>query len=155
PGSPAAFAGFLPGDLITEVDGHAKPSSAESLLDVLKESLEAGKPLDVRVKRAEASVMLTVTPVTAASNRARMVYSQAINALATGSTVEVNLGMLEFCENDTELAFVFAHELAHNALRHHRDFVFNYLLGTAGDLALLALSVPSANVLGLTALHWP
>lgn len=154
PGSPAEVAGFQRGDCIVRIGSHP-PSDPDPLIDRLRQSLCVDEALEVLVARDGAMRTLTVTPTPIARYETRLAYSQAINARATGDAIEINLAMLRFCENETELAFIYAHELAHNALRHHRDYVINYLLGTAVDIALLTLKVPSANVIGATALHRP
>jgi len=155
PGSPAEQAGLEVGDLITHVNGQSLEAAPSPTIEVLRKALTENKPLKIRILRDGTLHEFTTMPVDLAHYRQRLVYSQGINARATGKTIEINLGMLDFCENDTELAFVFAHELAHNALRHHRDFVFNYLMGTAVDIALLTLPLPTVNTVGLIALKRP
>lgn len=59
PGEPAAEAGLLPGDLVTQVNGRSIESSG-MLLRAIQSS--GGKPLQLAVKRAQHSVDLTVRP---------------------------------------------------------------------------------------------
>ncbi|RYD54489.1 MAG: peptidase M48 Ste24p [Sphingobacteriales bacterium] len=50
--------------------------------------------------------------------------SSAVNAYSTGSDVLiVNLGLVTFANTREELAFVLAHELSHNMLRHSDNFM--------------------------------
>ena len=60
PGSPAAVAGFLPGDLIRSVNGRAVDEGADVTEIVM---LSAGDPLRFTVDRAGREVVLTATPV--------------------------------------------------------------------------------------------
>lgn len=60
PGSPAAAAGFLPGDLIRSINGRAVDEGADVTEVVM---LSAGDPLRFIVDRAGREVQLTATPV--------------------------------------------------------------------------------------------
>jgi regulator of sigma E protease len=60
PGSPAAAAGFLPGDLIRSINGRAVDEGADVTEVVM---LSAGDPLRFTVDRAGREVQLTATPV--------------------------------------------------------------------------------------------
>jgi Zn-dependent protease with chaperone function len=153
PGSPAEQAGLAVGDEIIAVGGE-ELSDARKPLEVLRKQLVVEEPVPFRLRREGTEITRTVRPAALAPYRIQLVYDPSINARATGQTIELNLGMLQFCENDAELAFVFAHELAHNALRHQRETILNYLMGTAVDVALLAAAIPSANTVGLTAAYY-
>ncbi|KAK0358163.1 hypothetical protein LTR94_036528, partial [Friedmanniomyces endolithicus] len=59
PGSPAAAAGFQPGDLITAVDGRRIEDSSEVTRAVM---LSSGDPLRFTVERNGAPVELVATP---------------------------------------------------------------------------------------------
>jgi regulator of sigma E protease len=59
-GSPAAAAGFRPGDLITEVDGRVIGDAGEVTRKV---SLSSGDPVRFTVERAGAEIQLVATPV--------------------------------------------------------------------------------------------
>ncbi len=59
PGSPAAVAGFKPGDLIVSIDGR-KIRSFTEVQDIIRGS--AGVPVDITVKRDGKSLPLKVTP---------------------------------------------------------------------------------------------
>lgn len=152
PGSPAAEAGLLPGDRLLAVDDQTL--DAADPLAQLRRALKTDTPVRLTLERDGTALTVTATPIALAPFRLELAYLAEVNALATGTTIRLNLGMLEFCQNETELAFVFAHELAHNLLRHQREVILNYLLGTAADLTLLAFSLPSTNTIGLTAAYW-
>lgn len=152
PGSPAEGAGLAIGDCLLAA-GSTNLETAADALHSLREALQAEPPIELRVRRGEREFTVTVEPVPLPPYRLALTYAPEVNAVATGSSIQINLGMVEFCEKEAELAFVFAHELAHNLLRHQRETALNYLLGTVADLTLIALHIPSANTLGLTAAY--
>jgi regulator of sigma E protease len=59
-GSPAAVAGFRPGDLITEIDGKAIRDQSDVTRKV---NLSSGDPVDFTVERAGAPLHITATPL--------------------------------------------------------------------------------------------
>lgn len=54
-------------------------------------------------------------------------YSSAINAYATGFSIIVTTGMMDFASDD-ELALVIGHELAHNTQSHIRKIIQNRIM---------------------------
>jgi regulator of sigma E protease len=60
PGSPAAVAGFRPGDLITRINGREIADAGEVTRKV---SLSAGDPVRFTVERDQAEVVIVATPV--------------------------------------------------------------------------------------------
>ncbi len=51
--------------------------------------------------------------------RAYFVYNHIPNACSTGEgSIFINLGLLEILDNESELAFILAHEIAHQSQRH-------------------------------------
>jgi predicted Zn-dependent protease len=54
--------------------------------------------------------------------------ASGINACTVGGgQIYVNRGMIEFCGNEAELAYVVAHEIAHDALRHMPKTISRWL----------------------------
>ena len=64
---------------------------------------------------------------------------QGLNAHADGQNVVIYPGMIDFARNDSQLAFVIAHEFAHNIMGHQRALMQNVtigaLIGLAADIA--------------------
>lgn len=60
-----------------------------------------------------------------------------LNAHADGTNVVINPGMVDFATNDTHLAFVIAHEFAHNIMAHiaaqQKNVAIGGIIGTLGD----------------------
>lgn len=64
---------------------------------------------------------------------------QGLNAHADGQNVVIYPAMIDFARNDSQLAFVIAHEFAHNIMGHlnalKRNVTIGALLGMAVDIA--------------------
>lgn len=110
-----------PGDIITRVNRNPLPRGKRSL-NVLARALENNtnlSPMTLNVKRAGETVQIRVTPKQACSYNVYLVQdSHRINAYTDGQNIFVTAGMMRFIEDDTELATVLGHELAHNTMAH-------------------------------------
>lgn len=64
-----------------------------------------------------------------------------LNAFTCGGKIFVTKKMYHFCQNDSELAAIIGHEIAHNELKHIRDNISRYKtansLGNTGAVAAL------------------
>ena len=132
PGSPAAMAGLVAGDVLLSVDGEPfeAPTRIAAKRDPrtwrpLAEADEA--KLDSRLRRGPAALLIlragaehriALDSLPACLGRVRLARSSQTNAFATGRSVVVTTAMLAFLRSDDELAVVLGHELAHNILRH-------------------------------------
>lgn len=75
---------------------------------------------------------------------------KGVNAYADGKNVVVTAAMMEFARNDTHLALVVAHEMAHNIMEHPQGLGTNVLLGTLlGTAADIAAATQGADTQGL------
>ncbi len=92
--SPAETAGFLKGDLITDIDGQ-KISRWSEIKDLVKD--KAGIPLDFIVQRNDSEVRLTVTPEeTVVENEfGESIKSSLIGIVASGRPGSIKLGPLK------------------------------------------------------------
>lgn len=71
------------------------------------------------------------------------------NAWTDGRATMITAGMLEFAANDDEVAFVLAHELAHNSLDHLGKMTSNAIKGGLGGLlADLGAAMLGVNTYG-------
>lgn len=68
---------------------------------------------------------------------------RGVNAFADGEKIVVNPAMMRFARDDNELAFVLAHELAHNILRHPQSTQTNAMAG--GIVGLLVDSLAASQ----------
>lgn len=78
-----------------------------------------------------------------------LVEDDNLNASADGKRAYIHTGMIRFTESDEELAFIVAHEIAHNMLAHIDKKRANAALGTIADLALaITLGVNTQGAFG-------
>ncbi len=74
------------------------------------------------------------------------------NAYADGSKVFVTTAMMALAEDDTHLAFVLAHELAHNIMDHpsrvQQNTIAGSLLGTMVDIGAAAAGASTGGAFG-------
>jgi len=131
PDSPAAAAGIRPGDIVTAIDGRALPpetalsasfdaSRAHARADSVQDLLEntGTRRFTITLLRKDSILVADVIPLPACPSHAHLARSNQRNAYADGRHVFLTTGLLSRLDNDDELAFVIAHEMAHNILRH-------------------------------------
>jgi len=117
----AAKAGMMVGDVLLGPKGRAVAAYAE-------QTLAGGGQLSIR--RAGQDMVLDVErplPKTC-DYPVRLSFSSAVNAYANGRQITVTMAMMDFVENDRQLAMVLGHELAHNTMGHVRKIVTNVIL---------------------------
>lgn len=127
PGGPAAAAGIRAGDVLLAIDGVAVPpepdpaalfdaAHARDRADAVADLLQRAR--GVTLLRGGAQLTLPLTPLPACPSRVHLARSGQRNAFADGRHVLLTTGMLGLLANDDELAFLIAHEMAHNVLGH-------------------------------------
>lgn len=148
PGSPAGRAGLLRGDVVAAVNGVAIPPGKDADKTVTR-ALEAAAARGVTLRIAGANPRrVAMAPVRVCNSPVRVVDKSNVNAYADGKSISVTKGMLWFARDETELAMVLAHELAHNVMGHagslsgafsdkkgleaDADYVGLYILARAG-----------------------
>lgn len=132
PGGPAAAAGIRAGDVLLAIDGMAVPPEpdlaapfdaahardrADAVADLLQRAQGVTLLRGGQAKRG-AELTLPLTPLPACPSRVHLARSGQRNAFADGRHVLLTTGMLGLLANDDELAFLIAHEMAHNVLGH-------------------------------------
>jgi hypothetical protein len=130
PGSPAARAGIKAGDEIVVVNGlrletfaagdiksQATYKRTERFVAYLDRALSNG-PVRLGVRRGPTfrDVILSAEP--GCGGRVAFLKRTQPEAWSDGHYVAVTQRMVDFAETDAELAFVVAHEMAHNVLQH-------------------------------------
>ena len=149
PGSPAARAGMKERDVLLSIDGEAAPEgrrSVSELTDLFKEKLKSGEPVVLGVRRGKQEKQFTVRPEESCDSQPLLADKDVINAFADGDNILVTRGMLRFVENDNELGFVIAHELAHNAMKHIDAQRRNFWLGSIVDIVAIANGIYSPGL---------
>ena len=78
-----------------------------------------------------------------------LVPEDSINAKSDGKNIIFTNGLVRFCENNDELAFVISHEIAHNVLGHISKKKGNVAIGTVFDVLLaVGLGVNTGGAFG-------
>jgi Zn-dependent protease with chaperone function len=154
PGSPADKAGLKRGDKLVSINGFAIPNTKEANVELGKraqEWLKKPDPLVTVYARKASSGMQTaqaiVTPVNICDFPAFLVMQESLNAYADGKAIAIFRGMLRFA-NDTELALVIGHELAHNFLGHIEAGQRNNVLGSIAEILAASRGIPTQGALG-------
>lgn len=131
PGGPAAAVGIRPGDVLVVIGGRALPpenalpvafdaAQARARADIIQDLLanDATPSFPISLLRNKIISVVDVTPQSACPSYVHLARSNQRNAYADGRHVFVTTGLLSRLENNDELAFVIAHEMAHNILNH-------------------------------------
>ena len=129
PGSPAADAGLLAGDAITALNGQEvadlKPAEDAPLRDAFYELLarqSANAPLVLTIQRGTATQEVALAPASGCRALVEIITSSGIVGRSDGRVIQISYDFASRLDDDG-LAAIFAHELAHVALRHRERLV--------------------------------
>lgn len=133
PGGPAANAGFLESDVIEAINGRSlvlvgepddrserRLPSYERLgrqVEWINEAFAKGSA-GVTFLRDDKTATVVVDPVLGCGYEAQVRPSPDLNGGADGARISITSGLVAYADSDDDLAFLLAHELAHNLLRH-------------------------------------
>lgn len=109
-------------------------------------------PIATRVERAASSLCTDMaTPYKECNFKVILdPKERGLNAHADGQNVVIYPAMIDFARNDNHLAFVIAHEFAHNIMRHVQATRQNATLGSLmGAVADVAAGAAGANTKGM------
>ena len=125
-GAPARTAGLQPGDLILSVNGQplqrgggatASYAGLEANIALLDQALARG-PVQLQVRREGVERAVALRPVLACAYPTQVEVTGALSGRADGRHIFISDGMANLAQDDDQLAFVLAHELAHAVLEH-------------------------------------
>lgn len=138
PGSPGDKAGIKSGDILISVNGVKLTNGKSGLQMASKLISNAGvKPSQIHYMRQGKIRNTVLKPVLGCSFPVVInPKDTSLNAYADGNRIIISQGMENFTQNDTEMALVIAHELAHNAMEHIGKKTTNALTGALGGIAL-------------------
>jgi beta-barrel assembly-enhancing protease len=126
PSGAADRAGLRAGDMLIAVHGRSLAegpgrASDMSAVTVAQDALAAAlaaPPALLTIRRGGADHDLTLTGQTACLSKVELVPGPKLNAKADGDLVQLTTAVLGEAADDSELAFIIAHEMAHNVLGH-------------------------------------
>lgn len=130
-GSPAAAAGLVAGDVVIAVNDQPWPSSSatatpapdaarravEATEHALEQQLRLG-PARLRILRDGRERTISLESIGGCPARVRLARSKQVNAFANRGYAIMTTAMLDFTNNDDEIAIILGHEIAHNVLHH-------------------------------------
>ena len=101
--------------------------------------LQQGAPLHLTAVRSGRMVDAAYKPLPACAFNVVIENNNQWNAYADGNEIHVERQLLQDVTNDDELAFVLAHELAHNVLNHVGKQQQNVMAGAALGIGVEAI----------------
>lgn len=120
--SPAALAGIRPGDQIEVIgttriaDAFARSADpslfAQEMTDLLAASSETG-PLTLVIRRGKMTLRKAITPEPVCAGRTVLETDSSLQAHTDDRDVSISTALVDFSDNDDELALFLGHELAH------------------------------------------
>jgi hypothetical protein len=157
PNSPAAEAGLRAGDVVLNFGRASKgianeyslrPVSAKEIQQAFVEA--SGEPITLLVRRETSLERITVRSLLGCPYPINVGYTAEFNALSDGQSIGIGTGVFNVAGDDSELAFVVAHELAHNILKHVEKSQGNAAIGGLIGLTLdIAAAAAGVNTQGL------
>ncbi|TMM50162.1 M48 family metallopeptidase [Qipengyuania marisflavi] len=128
-GSPGELAGLEAGDNLAAINGAAIASLYDPAVDIpradqieaLLTRLPIAKPAQISVQRGGDAIDLAITPLPRCAARSILAVSDKVDAYSDQSNLALTTGMVEFAQNDDELALIAGHELAHIMLLDRHD----------------------------------
>jgi hypothetical protein len=133
-GSPADQAGFKQSDIIVAVGAshisHSKDANKE-FSEMIKAVADGNSSIAVKVSRNGIDNFLYVKPDKICDYGILLTDDEQINAFADGNNVVITRGLMRYTKDNSELALVLSHELAHNIMGHVKAKKINYL--NSGD----------------------
>jgi len=152
PNSPAALAGLLPGDRIYKIGASTAPKVGKGqdwLISKWRNSIKPGRQVNLTVQRDGQFQVVRFIPRAGCGYRVRIADTAKQNAFTDGHEIVLTRGLLDFTPAESDIATVFAHELAHVVMGHRDKKVANAMVGGVGGLAVdIALAVAGVNTGG-------
>ncbi len=141
---PAGTAGLRAGTTVLKVNEQdMNQKSAEEASELIKRATAAKiQPLELNVHDGVSLHTAELFAVPACNYSFHLVETDILNATATGRQVIVSTGLMRVIASHDELAWVLAHEIAHNVLQHSQNVKLDALLETFLQRTLGEVSLP-------------
>ena len=148
PQSPAASGGVIPGDQLIRINERtiAGMRSEEVWQLIRRITVARIQPLQLDVVRGGRSHTLNLWAIPACKFSIQLINNDQINGIADGKRIGVTTGMMKFVGSDDELAWVVAHEIAHNVLDHSENARLRAMLNAYLGATIGPSSETSAEV---------
>ena len=156
-GSPSAKAGIRSGDIISEVSTLNEKWENDDIFENNEKKNYSKEILEVSVIRKnkttediqqEELLEFEIMPKKICNYGVVLAQNDSLNAYADGNNLYLTTGMLRFVDEDRELQFILAHELAHNIEGHIDKKVNNSILGTIIDIAAAGAGIDTRGSFG-------
>lgn len=136
PGSAADKAGLKEHDRILSVFGLAVPNGNnvrthfQKMLDKNLTNSQLGLPVEMEVARRGKTIRLSIEPDEICPYQLLIdKSSHEVNAYSDGENVYLTEEIIDYLQEDIDLAAVLSHELAHNTLGHSNSKQINLAIG--------------------------
>ena len=142
--SPAEVAGLLYGDRVVGINNADIGSGKKAQKKFLKllRKYENHESVMFNIEREGAKQDIEIEPVLCVDYSVSLTRGSGVNAWADGKGIVVTTGMMDFVDNDDDLALVIGHELAHNTCGHIKKKKGNIFLGTLlGTIATVGVGI--------------
>ncbi len=150
-GSAAEQAGIQNNDIPVAINDwpvHVGEKAGSEFLKKLKDASKDSSQISLKTIRDGIEQIVEITPDKICDYGIALSNEDIINAFADGKRVVITRGMMHFTEDDTELALVVSHELAHNVMKHIEAKTKNYMLGSILDIIAAVYGVNTQGAFG-------
>lgn len=140
-GTPA-YGKILPGDKIVKINGVWIPSGSRGKKiyyeTVVMDDKDIRTPLTFTVERGRKNKReeITIQPTPACASLITLEESDELNAWSDGIEITFTTAMMREAQNDSTLAYIFGHELAHNARLHMESAQINAALAQIASIII-------------------
>lgn len=150
PDAPLARSNIREGDAIIAWNGTPVGTGKKGLANLQNQfSKHQGGPVTLLVERDGNQSDVPIELQRVCASDVNYVSNSQVNAFANGKQIVITSGMEQFARDETELALVISHELAHNLMGHLDAKKQNAVGGAAGGLLLdILAAVAGVNTQG-------
>ncbi len=159
--SPSFKAGLKSGDIIESISSSSFKWYNDDIFINNERRNYSQEEVTIKVKRKNNTKLrneneiiedqilsLSLIPNKLCGYGVNLVQNDSLNAFADGNNLYITQGMLRFVDEDRELQFILAHELAHNIEGHINKRTNNSIIGTILDIAAAGAGIDTRGSFG-------